>query len=62
MEVLRVISEPSAAALAYGIGQGADREDDVNIVVFDMGAQSLDVTLLNSRFVVDYRKFLLCGW
>lgn len=52
MDVLRVISEPSAAALAYGIGQGSDREEDVNILVYDMGAQSLDVTLLNSRYLI----------
>lgn len=60
MEVLRVIHEPTAAALVYGIGQGDDREEDVNILVLDMGASSLDVTLLNARYGCSVRLIGRC--
>ncbi len=44
-EVLRVLNEPTAAALAYGLG----RELDQRIVVFDMGGGTFDVTVLAIR-------------
>jgi molecular chaperone DnaK len=42
LEVLRIINEPTAAALAYGL----DKEDDQNIVVFDLGGGTFDVSIL----------------
>ena len=42
LDVLRVINEPTAAALAYGVAQGA-RE---RIVVYDFGGGTFDCTLL----------------
>lgn len=44
LNVLRIINEPTAAALAYGI----DKSDkDENIVVYDIGGGTSDVTVLN---------------
>jgi molecular chaperone DnaK len=43
--VLRILNEPTAAALAYGIGGQLDQR----IVVFDMGGGTFDVTLLAVR-------------
>ena len=43
-EVLGIISEPIAASLAYGIDK---QEKDFNILVFELGAGYLDVTILN---------------
>ena len=42
LKVLRIINEPTAAALAYGL----DRESDQTILVFDLGGGTFDVSLL----------------
>ena len=42
----RIINEPTAAAIAYGLDQENDIEDQ-NILVFDLGGGTFDVTLLN---------------
>lgn len=42
LEVLRIINEPTAAALAYGV----DKEEDQTILVFDLGGGTFDVSLL----------------
>ena len=42
LEVLRIINEPTAAALAYG----ADKDNDAKIMVFDLGGGTFDVSLL----------------
>ena len=43
LEVLRIINEPTAAALAYGL----DKEHDQTILVFDLGGGTLDVSVLD---------------
>ena len=42
LEVKRIINEPTAAALAYGM----DKESDQKIMVFDLGGGTFDVSLL----------------
>ena len=42
LEVLRIINEPTAAALAYGM----DKELDQKILIFDLGGGTFDVSLL----------------
>jgi heat shock protein 1/8 len=44
LDVLRVINEPTAAAIAYGMDKQHDREHTV--LVFDLGGGTFDVTLL----------------
>ena len=44
LNVLRIINEPTAAAIAYGLNDESDEEK--NILVFDCGGGTLDVTLL----------------
>ncbi len=43
LEVLRVINEPTAAAFAYGF----DKKDDQQIVVYDLGGGTFDVSVLD---------------
>jgi molecular chaperone DnaK len=42
LEVLRIINEPTAAALAYGL----DKKNDEKILVFDLGGGTFDVSIL----------------
>jgi L1 cell adhesion molecule like protein len=44
MNVLRIINEPTAAAIAYGLDKKGDGER--NILIFDLGGGTFDVTLL----------------
>jgi molecular chaperone DnaK len=43
LEVLRIINEPTAAALAYGL----DKKNDETILVFDLGGGTFDVSVLS---------------
>ncbi|MCX6531070.1 MAG: molecular chaperone DnaK [Actinobacteria bacterium] len=43
LEVLRIINEPTAAALAYGLEKGSE---DETILVFDLGGGTFDVSVL----------------
>ncbi|MFZ3102609.1 MAG: molecular chaperone DnaK [Desulfitobacteriaceae bacterium] len=42
LEVLRIINEPTAAALAYGL----DKQEDHTVLVFDLGGGTFDVSVL----------------
>jgi len=42
LEVLRIINEPTAAALAYGM----DKENDQKIMIYDLGGGTFDVSIL----------------
>ncbi|RMF23731.1 MAG: molecular chaperone DnaK [Cyanobacteria bacterium J083] len=43
LEVLRIVNEPTAASLAYGL----ERDDNVTILVFDLGGGTFDVSILD---------------
>jgi len=45
LNVLRIINEPTAAAIAYGLDKKAEGEK--NVLIFDLGGGTFDVSLLN---------------
>jgi len=53
LKVLRIINEPTSAALAYGL----DKENDQTVLVFDLGGGTFDVSLLEiGEGVVDVKS------
>lgn len=44
LDVLRIVNEPTAASLAYGLGMGKDEEK--TIAVYDLGGGTFDISLL----------------
>mmetsp|Transcript_34463 Transcript_34463/g.67414 ORF Transcript_34463/g.67414 Transcript_34463/m.67414 type:complete len:548 (+) Transcript_34463:90-1733(+) len=46
LEVKRIINEPTAAALAFGVTEGEGEQDKKNLLVFDFGGGTLDVTIM----------------
>jgi len=49
LNVLRIVNEPTAAAIAYGLDRSEkkSKEEETNILVFDMGGGTFDVSILN---------------
>ena len=45
LNVLRIINEPTAAAIAYGLDKQADKKEE-NVLIFDLGGGTFDVSLL----------------
>ncbi len=45
LEVVRIINEPTAAALAYGVGKGLNKR----VAVFDLGGGTFDVSIIEIR-------------
>jgi heat shock protein 1/8 len=45
LEVLRIVNEPTAAAIAYGLDKNCDSEK--NVLIFDLGGGTFDVSLLS---------------
>jgi heat shock protein 1/8 len=43
LNVLRIINEPTAAAIAYGLDK---KEKEKNVLIFDLGGGTFDVSLL----------------
>merc|ERR1712000_472698 len=45
LNVLRIINEPTAAAISYGLGKKA--KEEMNVLIFDLGGGTFDVSLLS---------------
>lgn len=46
LNVMRIINEPTAAAIAYGLDKKASRSGEHNVLIFDLGGGTFDVSLL----------------
>jgi L1 cell adhesion molecule like protein len=46
LQVLRIINEPTAAAIAYGLNKATQTKGEKNVLIFDLGGGTFDVSLL----------------
>ncbi|CAJ1944858.1 unnamed protein product [Sphenostylis stenocarpa] len=46
LNVLRIINEPTAAAIAYGLDKKPSRKGEQNVLIFDLGGGTFDVSIL----------------
>lgn len=46
LNVIRIINEPTAAAIAYGLDKKAEKKGEQNVLIFDLGGGTFDVSLL----------------
>merc|ERR1712139_35400 len=46
MDVMRIINEPTAAAIAYGLDRKDETKGERNVLIFDLGGGTFDVSLL----------------
>merc|ERR1719410_2220584 len=46
LNVLRIINEPTAAAIAYGLDKKNENTEERNVLIFDLGGGTFDVSLL----------------
>ncbi|MED6186517.1 70-kilodalton heat shock protein [Stylosanthes scabra] len=49
LNVMRIISEPTAAAIAYGLDKRFDCDKERNVFIFDLGGGTFDVSLLTIK-------------
>jgi heat shock protein 1/8 len=47
LQVLRIINDPTASALAHGLDQTSDPNKSSNVLIFDLGGGTCDATVLN---------------
>ena len=47
LNVLRIINEPTAASLAYGLENSVDKDKERHVLIFDLGGGTFDVTVLS---------------
>ncbi|KAI9081308.1 hypothetical protein K1719_036729 [Acacia pycnantha] len=52
LNVMRMINEPTAAAIAYGLDKQASRSGEQNVLIFDLGGGTFDVSLLSIEEVI----------
>ena len=54
LEVLRIVNEPTAASLAYGLGK--EKEEEETIAVYDLGGGTFDISILEIGVVEEEGK------
>ncbi|CAL0314617.1 unnamed protein product [Lupinus luteus] len=49
LDIMRIINEPTAAALAYGLEKGTNCVGECNVFIFDLGGGTFDVSILTMK-------------
>lgn len=57
LEVKRIINEPTAAALAYGLDKKNDKKGDAKIAVYDLGGGTFDISIIEIAKVDGEQQF-----
>jgi len=47
LNVLRIINEPTAAAIAYGLDKNENKDKEIHVLIFDLGGGTFDVSILS---------------
>ncbi|KAJ7977113.1 Heat shock cognate 70 kDa protein [Quillaja saponaria] len=55
LNVLRIINEPTAAAIAYGLDKKATSVGEKNVLIFDLGGEDFDNRMVN-HFVQEFKR------
>jgi molecular chaperone DnaK len=68
LNVMRILSEPTAAALAYGVDErlrneasGKQTDAQKKVLVFDLGGGTLDVTIIDITDTMDFETIAISG-
>ena len=59
-QVKRILNEPTAGAIAYGLGTVITKENGLNVIIYDFGGGTLDVSLMNINDGM-YEVYGSCG-
>jgi len=57
LHVKRIINEPTAAALAYGVGKSSGQNSEQNVVVYDLGGGTFDVSIIEISNLEGEKQF-----
>ena len=61
LNVLRIINEPTAAAIAYGLNMNSEKE--TNVLIYDLGGGTFDVSLLSiDDGILKSRQQVILSW
>ncbi|ONH96309.1 hypothetical protein PRUPE_7G120100 [Prunus persica] len=61
LNVMRIMNEPSAAAIAYGLSEKSSWNSTRNVMIFDLGGGNLDVPLLTMTSSGDFKVLATAG-
>ena len=55
LNITRIINEPTAAAIAYGLNKKSDSKGEKNILIFDLGGGNFDV-FLSFQYMIEHLR------
>ena len=62
LNVLRIINEPTAAAIAYGLDKKGNTQGEKNVLIFDLGGGTFDVSILSIEDGIFEVNIIFTAW